>query len=287
MKPVLTQRFALGECPRWDEKNQMLWWVDILNQQLHGLDSHSGEHLCRQFSEEIGCFSLRKSGGFILAGRSGFWLIDSFDGELQHIYDPESDFPNQRFNDGRCDSDGRFIAGTMNPNKDESYGQFYQMGSTHHVSPLIGRSWTCNGLAFSPDGRTLYWSDTPQRSIYQCDYDPSTGKVANQRLFYQVPDEKGRPDGASIDSKGNYWSALYGGGEILCISPNGILLHELQVPVTNPTMVAFGGKNLQTMYITSANQKLSEKQLMDNPLEGSLLSCEAPYPGCVESRFAG
>lgn len=287
MNPVLTQCFTLGECPRWDEKTQILWWVDITNQQLHGLDNHSGEHLCRQFTEEIGCFSLRESGGFVLAGCSGFWLLDSFDGAMQHLCDPESDRPNQRFNDGRCDSAGRFIAGTVNPNKNETYGQFYQMHATHQVFPLIGRSWTCNGLAFSPDGKTLYWSDTPQRSIYQCDYDPLTGKATNQRLFYQVSDKKGRPDGASVDSMGNYWSALYGGGEILCISPDGQLLQELSVPVSNPTMVTFGGENLQTMYISSANQKLTEQQLTDNPLEGSLLCCEAPYPGLVESRFAG
>jgi len=287
MESVLTQCFTLGECPRWDEKKQVLWWVDIINQQLHGFNSQSGEHIFRQFSEEIGCFALCESGGFILAGSSGFWRIDSVNGPMQHLNDPESDFPRHRFNDGRCDKQGRFIAGTMNPDKNDTFGQFYQINAMHQIKRLIGRSWTCNGLAFSPDGTTLYWSDTPQRSIYQCDYDVQTGIATNQRLFYQVSDNKGRPDGGSVDSLGNYWSALYGGGEILCISPDGRLLQELSVPVSNPTMVTFGGVDLQTMYITSANQQLSEQQLKANPLEGSLLRYRAPYPGIIESRFAG
>ena len=142
-------------------------------------------------------------------------------------------------------------------------------------------------MAFSPDKQTLYWSDTPQRSIYQCDYDPETGEVTNQRLFYQVSEDKGRPDGASVDSQGNYWSALYAGGEILCISPQGKLLQTLKVPVTNPTMVTFGGQDLPTIYITSACQKMTAEQLAANPMEGTLLSCPALYPGLVESRFAG
>lgn len=287
MQAVLAQRFQLGECPRWDEQTQVIWWVDINKQQLHRLSTVSGEHQFRQFAEEIGCFALRESGGLVLAGRTGLWLLDNIYGTMRHIGDPESDLPKQRFNDGRCDSAGRFIAGTMNPDKNETFGRFYQLSGDYFIRPLIGCSWTCNGLAFSPDKRTLYWSDTPQRSIYQCDYDPKTGEATNQRLFYQVSEEKGRPDGGSVDSQGNYWSALYAGGEILCISPQGELLQVLKVPVTNPTMVTFGGQDLQTMYITSACQKITAEQLAENPMEGMLLSCPAPYPGLVESRFAG
>lgn len=287
MQAVLEQRFELGECPRWDERAEAIWWVDINQQQLHRLSINDGKHEYRQFPEQIGCFAFRQSGGLVLGGRSGLWLLESLQGELQHIGDPEADLPKQRFNDGRCDAQGRFIAGTLNPDKDESFGRFYQLDAKHHIRPLIGRSWTCNGLAFSPDNQTLYWSDTPQRTIYQCDYDMQTGEASNQRLFYQVAKHKGRPDGASVDSQGNYWSALYDGGEVLCISPQGELLQILTVPVTNPTMVTFGGQDLQTMYITSACQKMTEAQLQANPMEGRLLSCKAPYPGLPESRFAG
>lgn len=287
MQAVLTDRFQLGECPRWDEQTQTLWWVDINQQQLHCLNVVDAKHQFRQFNEEIGCFALRQAGGLVLAGRTGLWLLDSLHGEMHHIGDPEANLPKQRFNDGRCDSKGRFIAGTMNPDKDETFGQFYQLSEDLQIRPLLGRSWTCNGMAFSPDGRTLYWSDTPQRTIYQCDYDPETGEATNQRLFYQVAENKGRPDGGTVDSQGNYWSALYAGGEIIAISPQGELLQTLKVPVTNPTMVTFGGPDLKTMYITSASQKMTAEQLAANPMEGQLLTCPAPYPGLSEPRFAG
>lgn len=287
MQAVLDMRFQLGECPRWDEDEQVLWWVDIKQQQLHRLSVIDGLHQYRQFNEEFGCFALRKSGGLVLAGESGFWLLDSLHGNIQHIGDPESDKPKHRFNDGRCDKNGRFIAGTTNPIANESFGQFYQLNDDHQFKPLVGHSLICNGLAFSPDMKTLYWSDSPLRSIYHCDYDPELGVVTNQRLFYQVDKNKGVPDGASVDSHGNYWIALYGGGEIICINPQGKLIHTLKVPVTNPTMVTFGGRYLRTMYITSACQEMTEEQLKANPMEGKLLSCSAPYLGLIEPRFAG
>lgn len=284
---LLTDRFQLGECPRWDEQTQAIWWVDINEQQLHRLTIVNGDHQFRQFSEQIGCFTLRENGGLVLAGQTGFWFLDSLQGAMHFIGDPEKNLPEQRFNDGRCDSEGRFIAGTMNPNKNEKFGRFYQLNNDLQVRPLIGQSKICNGLAFSPDTRTLYWSDTPLRTIYQCDYAPETGEVSNQRLFYQVADNKGQPDGGSIDSLGNYWSALYGGGEIICISPQGELSQTLKVPVLNPTMVAFGGLDFKTMYITSARQNMTTQQLTENPMEGALLSCQAPYPGLLEPRFIG
>lgn len=287
MQPLLTQRFQLGECPRWDEQTQTLWWVDINEKQLHCFNTISATHQQRQFTEEIGCFALRQTGGLVIGGRSGLSLIASLYGEVHAIGDPEAHLPKHRFNDGRCDTEGRFIAGTMNPDKNQTFGRFYQLNKNHQIKALVGRSWTCNGLAFSPDGKTLYWSDTPQRTIYRCDYDLQTGAVSNQRIFYQVAKNRGRPDGATVDSLGNYWSALYAGGEILCISPYGKLLHSLKVPVTNPTMLTFGGSNLQTMYITSACQKMTKEQLTANPMEGQLLSCPAPYPGLIEPRFAG
>lgn len=285
MEALLTERFQLGECPRWDDQRKALWWVDILQHQLHYLVIATGEHQVRQFSEEVGCFTLCQSGGLIIAGQSGFWSLTDLQSEITFIGDPELHLPAQRFNDGRCDSAGRFIAGTVNPSKDESFGQFYQLDNDLKITPLVGRSWTCNGLAFSPDNKTLYWSDTPGRKIYQCDYAPEKGQVTNQRLFYQVDESQGRPDGASVDQKGNYWSALYGGSEVICISPDGELLQRLPVPVTNPTMVCFGGDELKTMFITSASQKMTAEQLEKNPLEGALLSYQAPFSGLSEYAF--
>jgi len=287
MEALLSARFQLGECPRWDHQSKQLWWVDILQHQLHSFNLQTEYHQVRQLPEQVGCFTLSESGGLIIAGQSGFYSLADAQSELTFISDPEEHLPAQRFNDGRCDSAGRFIAGTVNPNKDQIFGQFYQLNNDLQVTALVGKSWTCNGLAFSPDNKTLYWSDTPERKIYQCDYDPQKGQVSNQRLFYQVDESQGRPDGASVDQQGNYWSALYGGSEIICISPDGELLQRLPVPVTNPTMVCFGGEELKTMFITSAKQKMTAEQLQKNPLEGALLSCPAPIPGMLEYTFKG
>lgn len=288
MSPISEERFLLGECPRWDCDTQSLWWVDILQCQLHGLHTLSGERSFVQLPEQIGCFALREGGGFVVGLQSGFAFLSGTDVPvLQAICDPEADKPAQRFNDGRCDPRGRFIAGTTNPLKDESFGRFYQLDGQQRVRPLVGRSWTCNGLAFSPDGCTMYWSDTPNGTIYRCDYDPDSGEVANERVFFVVPEGRGRPDGAAVDSEGCYWSALYAGGAVIRISDKGELLQTVRLPVSNPTMPCFGGPDMRTIYVTSARQKLSPEMLAANPLEGAVMSLRADVEGLPDYKYRG
>lgn len=287
-RAVSEQRDQLGECPRWHAETQTLWWVDILQHQIHHLKIATGEHGVIQLNEEIGCFIWREKGGLLVGLQSGLHFIEDINNPvLTPIADPEADKPLQRFNDGRCDPKGRFISGTMNPKKDDSYGTFYQLDTDLKLRQLVGKSWTCNGMAFSPDGKTLYWSDTPNRNIYRCDYDVETGDVSNERLFFHVPDGMGRPDGATVDSEGNYWSAQYAGGRVLCISPAGELLRNIELPVTNPTMPCFGGPELKTLFITSACQKMTEEHLAAHPMEGALLAIDLDVAGQVEVSFAG
>lgn len=288
MQAVSAQRDQLGECPRWHAETQTLWWVDILKHQIHHHHPASGAHGVIQLEEEIGCFIWRKTGGLIVGLQSGLAFIDDLSNPvLRPIADPEADKPWQRFNDGRCDPAGRFIAGTMNGRKDESYGTFYQLDAALHLRQLVGKSWTCNGLAFSPDGKTLYWSDTPNLTIYRCDYDVATGDVSNQQVFFVVPEGMGRPDGATVDSEGNYWSAQYAGSRVLCISPQGELLRNIELPVTNPTMPCFGGPDLKTLYITSASQKMTPEHLAEHPMEGAVLAIPVDVAGLPEVAFAG
>ncbi len=290
MKALTEQRYQLGECPRWHAETNTLWWVDIQQHQIHHHQLTTGHHGVIQLEEEIGCFIWRDQGGLLVALQSGFHFIDDLTNPvLIPIVDPEADKPWQRFNDGRCDPKGRFIAGTMNARKDESFGTFYQLQPDLSVRPLIGQSWTCNGMAFSPDGKTLYWSDTPiqNRNIYRCDYNPETGEVSNQQLFFHVPEGMGRPDGATVDAEGNYWSAQYAGGRVLCISPKGELLRDIRLPVTNPTMPCFGGPDLKTLFVTSACQGMSKEQLEANPLEGAVLMIDVEVAGLPEVAFAG
>ena len=288
MQAVSAQRDQLGECPRWHAETQTLWWVDILKHQIHRHHPASGAHSIIQLNEEIGCFIWRRQGGLLVGLQSGLAFIDDLANPvLRPIADPEADKPWQRFNDGRCDPAGRFIAGTMNGRKDDSYGTFYQLDASLNLRQLVGKSWTCNGLAFSPDGKTLYWSDTPNRTIYRCDYDVVSGNVSNQQVFFVVPEGMGRPDGATVDSEGNYWSAQYAGGRVLCISPQGELLRNIELPVTNPTMPCFGGPDLKTLYVTSANQKMTPEHLADHPMEGAVLAIPVDVAGLPEVAFAG
>lgn len=288
MQAISSQRDLLGECPRWHQETQTLWWVDILKHQIHSHNPVSNIHGILQLKEEIGCFTWCEKGGLLVGTQSGLSFIKNLStAELTPIANPEADKPWQRFNDGRCDPAGRFIAGTQNPRKDSSFGTFYQLDLQQQLRPLIGKSWTCNGLAFSPDGKTLYWSDTPNHVIYSCKYDVSTGQVSEQRKFYVVPENLGRPDGGAVDSAGNYWSCQYAGGRILCISPYGELLKNIELPVTNPTCPCFGGPDLKTLYITSASQKLSEEHLAEHPMEGALLALDVDIPGLPEVFYAG
>ncbi|MBD1391280.1 SMP-30/gluconolactonase/LRE family protein [Neiella sp. HB171785] len=283
VKTALKIDAKLGECPRWDEVTQTLYWVDIDNFRLNQFDPATGLNTVLQLDEEIGCFALAKSGGFVAALRSGFVTIASMEGGIEAITDPEADKPWQRFNDGRCDAAGRFIAGTLNPNKDDYSGHFYSLEGTQ-AKRLIGNNWTSNGLAFSPDNRTLYYSDTPRHTVFASDYDLASGEVSNERIFAEFPKGWGRPDGAAVDSEGNYWSALYGGGRVVQINPQGQIINTITVPAQNPTMLAFGGPDLKTLYITTTKAGSAE-EAEQYPLSGSIFAVDVEVAGLVEPRF--
>lgn len=283
VRTLLKVNAKLGECPRWDEQTQRLYWVDIDHCRLNQFDPTTGDNRVLQLDEEIGCFALKKQGGFVAGLRSGFVSIDSMEGGVTPIDDPESDKPWQRFNDGRCDAAGRFIAGTLNPRKDEYSGHFYSLDQGH-ARKLVGENWTSNGLAFSPDNKTLYYSDTPRHTIFACDYNLETGDVGEPRVFAKFPQGWGRPDGASVDSEGNYWTALYAGGRVVQINPQGEIINTIAVPAKNPTMVAFGGPELKTLFITTT-QAGSAQEAEQYPLSGSIFAVEVDVVGLPESRY--
>lgn len=283
---ALSVNASLGECPRWDEQSGLLYWVDINAFELHRFDPATGmdEHLT--FREEIGCFSLRKSGGFVLAMRSGFYFLNGWNTELQPIADPESDLADTRFNDGRCDAKGRFLAGSYYPPKDRDAASLWSLGSDLSVTKLVDGLLTSNGAAFSPDNRIFYLADTPKHVIYRYDYNVDTGKISGGRAFCHFPLGEGRPDGAAVDAEGYYWTALYEGARIVRLSPNGEICDEISVPARCPTMVAFGGHDLKTLYITSAGSRPDEERAQ-YPHSGALFKISVDVPGLVEHRFAG
>lgn len=276
----------LGECPRWDVKENLLYWVDINAGQLHRFNPVTGEQSFLQFDEEIGCFSLREQGGFLLAMRTGIYTVDGWNTERTFVVDPEEGMEKNRFNDGRSDAKGRMFTGSVYPPKDYGGASIYSVSTDGQVTKWVGDLLTSNGIAFSPDNKTFYYADTPSHAIQQCDYDLETGTPSNCRLFHQFPHGNGRPDGASVDSEGYYWSALYEGGRVVRISPAGEIVQEISVPAKCPTMVAFGDEDLKTLYITSVGDR-PEAELEKYPHSGAVFKVRVDVAGLPENRFAG
>jgi sugar lactone lactonase YvrE len=284
LEVALDVRAELGECPIWSAKEQALYFVDIKSRALHRFAPATSEQRTFAMPEEIGCIGFRKSGGFIAGFRSGLWLLDADGNRTRKLADNPEDQRTSRFNDGRVDPAGRFLAGTIDEPKDGGKAHLYRYDS-RGLAILAGNLLTSNGVAFSPDGRTLYHSDTPTFTVWRYAYDPATGEATDKTLFVRLePTEmdRGRPDGAAVDAEGCYWTALFEGGRIQRYSPDGRLLAEYPVPARCPTMVCFGGTDLKTLYVTSARTGRSDDELKAYPHSGSLFTMPVDVPGLPE-----
>lgn len=284
---VLDIGASLGECPVWSGDEQVLYWVDINAPSLNRFDPATGKNVAMPMPESIGCFALRAGGGFVVALRDGFWLA-SVDGKLTRKvgaapYDPA----HHRFNDGRCDSHGRLFAGYMNEARDASSAALIRLDPDFTQTQVISGMTISNGLAWSPDGRTMYHADTPTQVIHAYDYDAASAMPSNPRVFVGFTAKGDRPDGAAVDSEGCYWSALYGGGKVVRIAPDGGTLGSYAVPAVCPTMCAFGGRDLKTLYVTSARQQRSPDELLRLPQSGGLFAMAVDVRGLPEPKFAG
>ncbi|WP_421852237.1 SMP-30/gluconolactonase/LRE family protein [Marinomonas sp.] len=286
MQCAVDAQAKLAECPRWDERTQTLYFVDIDSFILYAYDTKSKNLTSREFDEEIGCFSLAENGGFIAAFRSGVYTFEQLDADLKPYWLATYDQKTTRFNDGRCDAKGRFLAGTMYSPKDAFKGALHQF-SGGQENLIDQAAWTSNGLAFSPDNTIMYYSDTPNHVVYQFDYDLESGAATNKRVFIQFPHGNGRPDGAAVDSEGNYWSALYQGQRVVKISPQGDILEEHPVPATYPTMVAFGGPEMKTLFVSTCRGAQTDEELKRFPQAGGIFALETNVKGQIEPRFAG
>ncbi len=284
---VLDIRASLGECPVWSAAEQVLYWVDINAPSLNRFDPATGRNAVMPMPESIGCFALRRDGGFVVALRGGFWVADGRGTLVRKVGDAPYDPADHRFNDGRCDPQGRFLAGYMNEARDAKTAALVRLDPDFTQTRILGDMTISNGLAFSPDGRTMYHADTPTRTIRAYDYDAASGTPANPRVLARFSEEGDRPDGAAVDRDGCYWTALYRGGRVLRIAPDGRLLAEFAVPAMCPTMCAFGGRDLTTLYVTSARQMRDPGELARLPQSGGVFSMAVNVPGLPEPAFAG
>ena len=279
---VVDARAKLGECPTWSVSEQVLYWVDINGPALHRFDPATGRDVAFAMPESIGSFALRAKGGFVVALRNGIWIA-SADGKLERkVADAPYDQATHRFNDGRCDPAGRFLVGSMNERRDANSAALYRLDDDGTLSVAIDNTMISNGLAWSPDGGTMYHADTPTLTIRAFDYDVATGTPSHPRTFAKFSGDDNRPDGAAVDSDGNYWSALFRGGRLVKLSPSGKIIADYPVPAMCPTMCAFGGTDLKTLYVTSARQHREPDELALLPYSGGVFAMRVDVAGIAE-----
>ena len=282
-----------GERPGWDDRGGRLFWVDIREPALHCFDPATRHDQTWEMPAWIGCFALADEGA-VVALSTGLYLFDLATGALEFLATSPFDCRRFIFNDGRCDPSGRFLAGPMylplkpgDQSGAEPASPLWRFDGDGRWSPITPPVKMSNGLAWSPDGRTMYHSDTEPKIIWAYDYDPATGTPENRRVFaeIEVEDRQGGPDGASVDSDGFYWCALYANHALLRIDPDGKIERRVPMPVKYPTMPAFGGADLSTIFVTSANWPIPPEDRDKHPDEGGLFMLEAPVPGLPPNRF--
>jgi sugar lactone lactonase YvrE len=273
---------TLGEGPIWDARTQTLYWLDILNKRVY-----AGGNVLAELDEFIGCMAPRQNGGLILAKRFSFASLEVDSGQSALILSLTDEPTNNRFNDGKCDPRGRFLAGTMDMNETDPTGSLYSFDGKS-VTKILGEITISNGMAWSSDYKTFYYIDTPTRIVRAFDYDLETGAIANPRAAIYVPEALGWPDGMTSDTQGNLWIAMWGGAKMTKWNPNtGELLEQIPVPALNVSSCVFGGKNLNELYITSARKGLDEAALKQYPLTGGVFRLETKVEGMPTFEFAG
>lgn len=287
---VLDIRAESGETPVWSVAEQKLFWVDQLAFRLNAFDPATGGNESWQVPAHISSFAIRGAGEpIVVALRTGLFDFDRASANLTPIAAPPP-YPveTHRYNDGRCDRQGRYIVGTV----DLSYFEQGVAGQAavyrleeRGLVPIIDGITCANGIAFSPDGRTLYLADSPAGIVYAFDYEPETGVPSNRRLFIERDMREGIFDGAEVDSEGGYWVALLMKGAVARYTPDGRLDREIPVPVLQPTKIAFGGPQLSTLYLTSAGHRHIPGEEPLGEQAGGLFAIETGFRGIAEPSF--
>lgn len=274
----------LGEGPVWDARSSRVVWVDITARRIHLTDTSNGATDRIEVPLDVGAVAPRAAGGFVAALQDGFWVVG--DGPAERIAAVPEARPGLRFNDGKCDPAGRFWAGTMARDQAPGAGALYCLDLDGEARMVLDGVTVSNGLAWSPDGRTMHYIDTPTQRVDAFCFDPLTGGIEDRRPEIHIPTEAGAPDGMTIDAEGGLWIALWGGSAVHRYL-DGRLERVIQLPVSQPTSCCFAGEGLDELYVTSARQGLSEGQLRTEPLAGALFRVLPGVQGLAPAVFAG
>lgn len=285
---LLDIKTTLGEGPVWDGESQRLHWIDSADGRIFR-STHDGRELRSwEVGEPIGSMAVSRDGSFFLAAlKSGLHRIDVATGEQELLVDPEPDLPNNRLNDGKVDRQGRFVFGSMDTLEEQASGRLYSYTPEGQLNTLDDGIVVSNGPCFSPDGHTLYFSDTWTGLIWAYDYDPGTGQASNRRTFASVDTSSGgAADGATVDADGYLWQALVYGGKIIRYAPDGAVDRVIDTPVLKVTSLAFGGPDLDTLFVTSMAKPPLPRFPADGQQRGSLFAVSGlGVRGLAEPRF--
>jgi sugar lactone lactonase YvrE len=292
---VCEARSALSESALWSPKEQALYWLDQMHPEIHRLDPATGEDVKFDLDlpPQLGGLVPMMDGGMALAAADGITLLSPDMKQRTTLVNPIAGRPNISFNDAKCDRQGRLWAGTTDRLETDALGALYRIDGDGTATSFAEGFVCSNGPSFSPDGRTMYHTCSHERVINAYDIDPATGRASNRRLFAKIDAAAGVPDGSTVDSEGYLWSAHWGGWRITRYALDGHIDREIAMPVKSVTSCAFGGKDMDTLFVTTASIEFNEGRwiFMDEagfdaaPLTGGIFAIDVGIKGLPETPF--
>jgi L-arabinonolactonase len=277
----------LGEGPSWSSAEGVLYWIDIKRPAVFRFDPTRGQTGHWPLKRPVGFAAPAQAGRLVFGDADGLGFLDLSTGGVTRLAAPESHIPGNRFNDGKVDRSGRLWAGTMDDACKQPTGNLYRVDPDGSVHTMATGLICSNGLGWSPDNRTMYFTDSIVHTIWTYGFDAKTGALGERRVFAKVSGDEGVPDGLTVDSEGFVWSAMWDGWRVIRYAPDGTIDRVVRMPVQRPSSCMFGGPDLKTLYITSACVELGWGALKSGPLAGSLFAMESDIAGLPEVPFAG
>jgi len=285
---VADTKCILGEGPVWDDRAQVLYWVDIKAPAIWRLDPATGATTSWPMPHRVGAIALRENGGLIAAIKPGVAFVDLDADKIDIIAQPEPGIPDNRLNDGACDAMGRFWAGSMDDTETNPTGHLYRINADRSIARFEAGFVVTNGIRWSNDNKRMYLVDSVARTIWSYDFDVASGTPGPRRVFVQLTEADGYPDGLCVDAQDHVWSAHWAGSRLTRYRSDGAKERTIAIPAPNVTCCCFGGANLDTLYVTTARIGLSDDDLNAAPKTGGVFAVTGlGIKGRPSARFAG
>ncbi len=286
---IIDAKATLGEGAIWDFEKKILYWIDIKDRKVHVYNPLNQANKSISLEHMPGTIVPRKNGGLLVALQNGLHFLDEATGGLDFIVNPESHLTENIYNDGKCDPTGRFWFGTVSRNYDiPGAGSLYVMDNKLKITKKLSGLTIANGIVWSLDNKYMYYIDTRAQEVWSFRYDPESGEIWDKKTAVSIPEKEGWPDGMTIDDEGMIWVALYGGWKVVRYNPlDGTKMEEILLPVSNVTSCAFGGENLDELYITTARLDLDKEDLINQPLAGGVFMAKPGIKGIPCCKFSG